>query len=95
MALDRRLADGEALGDLGVLSFISGVYIPSVRLPSGLQKVAQIFRLQHLVAAMSRGFLPGTTGVARPDLAIVAGWGLVGLALAINRFRWVPVSASA
>jgi ABC-2 type transport system permease protein len=77
------------------LSFISGVYIPSVRLPSALQQVAQVFPLQHLVAAMSRGFLPGATGVAWADLAIVAGWGLAGLALAINLFRWLPVSASA
>jgi ABC-2 type transport system permease protein len=77
------------------LSFISGVYIPSVRLPSGLQDVAQLFPLQHLVAAMSRGFLPGSTGVAWGDLAIVAGWGLAGLAIALQRFRWAPVASAA
>ena len=77
------------------LSFISGVYIPSVRLPSALQQVAQAFPVEHLVAAMDRGFLPGRTGVAWGDLAIVTAWGLAGLALALQRFRWTPVTAAA
>jgi ABC-2 type transport system permease protein len=77
------------------LSFISGVYIPSARLPNGLQQVAEIFPLQHLVAALSRGFLPGQSGIAWGDLAIVAVWGAVGQALALRRFHWSPVSAAA
>jgi ABC-2 type transport system permease protein len=75
------------------LSFISGIYIPSLRLPSALQQIAEAFPLQHLVAGMSHGFLPGGTGVAWGDLAIVAAWGIVGLALALRRFRWTPVTA--
>ena len=77
------------------LSFISGVYIPSVRLPSALQHLAQVFPLQHLVAALGRGFLPGSTGVAWGDLAIVAAWGLAGLLVALRRFRWTPAAARA
>lgn len=77
------------------LAFISGVYIPSVRLPSALQQIAEAFPLQHLVAAMSRGFLPGSTGVAWGDLAVVAAWGIAGLAIALRRFRWVPVTSAA
>jgi ABC-2 type transport system permease protein len=77
------------------LAFISGVYIPSVNLPTALQHVAQAFPLQHLVAALSRAFLPGGTGVAWTDLAILAGWGLCGLALALRRFRWAPVAIKA
>jgi ABC-2 type transport system permease protein len=77
------------------LSFISGVYIPSVRLPSELQQIAQVFPLQHLVAAMSRGFLPGSSGVAWGDLSVIAAWGVAGLVLALNRFRWTPAAAGA
>jgi ABC-2 type transport system permease protein len=77
------------------LSFISGVYIPSLRLPSGLQQIAEVFPLQHLVAALDRGFLPGSRGVAWGDLAIVAAWGLAGFLLALNRFRWTPAAATA
>jgi ABC-2 type transport system permease protein len=77
------------------LSFISGVYIPSQRLPSALQHVAEAFPLEHLVAAMGHGFLPGGSGVAWGDLAIVAAWGVAGLAFALRRFRWTPVTTTA
>ena len=77
------------------LAFISGVYIPFQRLPAALQQIAEAFPLQHLVAAMSHGFLPGASGVALSDLAIVAAWGAAGLALALRRFRWTPVTAAA
>jgi ABC-2 type transport system permease protein len=76
------------------LSFISGVYIPSPRLPETLQHVAEAFPLQHLVAVLGHGFLPGTGGVAWGDLAILAAWGLAGLAVALTRFRWVPAASA-
>lgn len=77
------------------LSFISGVYIPSIQLPATLNEVAHAFPLQHLVAALSRGFLPGPTGVAWGDLAILATWGLGGFAVALTRFRWTPAGVNA
>ena len=77
------------------LSFISGVYIPSVQLPSALRHIAQAFPLQHLVAALGRGFLPGTHGIAWGDLAILAAWGAAGLIAAVSRFRWTPAAARA
>jgi ABC-2 type transport system permease protein len=70
------------------LQFISGVFIPPVNLPSALRHVAQAFPLQHLVAALSRGFLPGTHGVAWGDLAILAVWGAAGLP---HRARALPL----
>jgi ABC-2 type transport system permease protein len=76
------------------LSFISGIYIPPVQLPSVLQHVAQAFPLWHLVAALGRGFLPGTHGVAWSDLAILAAWGAAGLIVALRRFRWTPAAIS-
>ena len=77
------------------LAFISGVYIPSLNLPTALRHIAEGFPLQHLVAALSRGFLPGGTGVAWTDLAILAAWGLGGLAIALSRFRWTPAAINA
>jgi ABC-2 type transport system permease protein len=74
------------------LAFISGVYIPSPNLPVALHNVAQAFPLEHLVAALGRGFLPGGAGLAWGDLAIVAAWGVGGLAVALTRFRWTPAA---
>lgn len=76
------------------LSFISGVYIPSLQLPGTLRQIAEVFPLQHLVAAMGHGFLPGGTGVAWGDLAVIAAWGAIGLAVALRRFRWTPAAAA-
>ena len=76
-------------------SFISGVYIPPVGLPSALRDVAQAFPLQHLVAALGGGFLPGTHGVAWGDLAILVAWGVAGLIAALVRFRWTPAATKA
>lgn len=77
------------------LNFISGIFIPSVRLSSGLRHVAEIFPLEHLVAALQRGFVPGAhaTAIAWGDLAVIAAWGLAGLLFATTRFRWEPSTA--
>jgi ABC-2 type transport system permease protein len=77
------------------LSFISGVFIPSLKLPSTLQHIAQAFPLQHVVAALHNGFVPGSTGIAWGDLGVLAAWGAAGLAIALRRFRWVPAAAKA
>jgi ABC-2 type transport system permease protein len=77
------------------LSFISGVYIPFTQIPSALQHIAQAFPLQHLVAALGRGFLPFTHGIAWADLAIVVAWGAAGLLIARARFRWTPAATKA
>ena len=74
------------------LGFISGVYIPSPSLPAALHHVAQAFPLQHLVAALSKGFLPGGGGIAWADLGVVALWGFAGLAIALRRFSWTPAT---
>jgi ABC-2 type transport system permease protein len=74
------------------LSFISGVFIPSIQIPAALRDVGDAFPLRHLVAALGRGFLPGTHGVAWGDLAILAAWGAAGLLIALRRFRWTPAA---
>lgn len=73
------------------LYFISGVFIPSVRLPSGLQHLAEVFPVQHLVAALHSGLIPGHgSAIAWGDLGVIAVWGLAGLALALVRFNRSP-----
>lgn len=74
------------------LAFISGVYIPEPNLPAALNHIAQALPLEHLVTALGHGFLPGGSGVAWGDLAILAAWGLAGLAIALTRFRWTPAA---
>ncbi len=79
------------------LYFISGVFIPSVGLPSWLQQVARVFPVQHLADGLHHAFDPAThgSGIVWNDLGILALWAAVGLAVALRRFTWTPAAATA
>ncbi len=74
------------------LLFISGIFIPDDEIPSGMRDVADLFPIKHLFAALLTGFDPATSGAgfAWGHLAVIAGWGAAGLAIALARFRWTP-----
>jgi ABC-2 type transport system permease protein len=77
------------------LYFISGVFVPRDQLSGTLRDIASVFPVSHLNGALFKAFDPATTGagIAGGDLLIVAAWGLAGLALAVWRFSWSPLSA--
>jgi len=76
------------------LYFISGVFIPEVRLSGALRQIARVFPVEHLAAALHLAFDPAVHGSAFAwgDLAVIGGWGLAGLAVALTRFTWAPAS---
>jgi ABC-2 type transport system permease protein len=53
-----------------------------------------VFPVRHLAAALLTACNPHTTGAgfAGADLFVVALWGAAGLAIALWRFSWVPLS---
>lgn len=69
--------------------FISGVFYSSDSLPPALDAVAQALPLKHVIDGFSGAIVTGH-GLADNigALAIVAGWGAVGLLLAVRNFRW-------
>lgn len=74
------------------LYFLSGVFIPETEIPEGVLRVADLFPVRHFFEAFFTAWDPGTVGSGFEwgHLAIVAGWGAVGLVLAIRFFRWTP-----
>ena len=74
------------------LYFISGVFIPESEIPQGVLHVADLFPIRHFFEAFFTAWDPATSGagIEWGDLAIVAAWGLAGLAIALWRFRWEP-----
>ena len=79
------------------LYFISGVFIPNVSLPHWLQDVARVFPVQHLAGGLRHAFDPAThgAGIVWSDLGVLVLWGAAGLAIALTRFVWTPVTATA
>jgi ABC-2 type transport system permease protein len=76
------------------LYFISGVFIPLSTMPGWLTDIASYFPVRHLAESLLTAYNPHTTGngIAWSDLGIVAAWGVVGLAVALRRFSWLPRS---
>jgi|HubBroStandDraft_1064217.scaffolds.fasta_scaffold10336_2 ABC-2 type transport system permease protein len=74
------------------LFFISGVFVPTQQLPGWLLQVGNVFPIRHLQNALLTAYNPHTSGAgfAATDLAVLGGWALAGLAIALWRFRWVP-----
>jgi ABC-2 type transport system permease protein len=79
------------------LYFISGVFVPNVNLPSGLRHIAGLFPVQHLADALHHAYNPAVhgAGFVWSDLAVLAVWGVIGLAVAVRRFSWVPALRAA
>jgi ABC-2 type transport system permease protein len=80
------------------LLFLSGIFIPlSDDAPAWMTTIANIFPVKHFADAMRAGFLGNLVSPAGRifpfdwmDVAIIAGWGIVGLVLAARFFSWEP-----
>jgi ABC-2 type transport system permease protein len=77
------------------LYFLSGVFIPETEIPEGVLHVANAFPIRHFFEAFFAAWDPNVSGAGFEwgHLAIVAAWGVLGLALAIRFFRWTPRGA--
>ncbi len=68
---------------------ISGVFYSSDSLPAGIAAVAEALPLKHVIEGFSDAIVGGQgLGHELGALAVVAGWGVAGLFLAIRGFRW-------
>ncbi|MDA1061547.1 MAG: ABC transporter permease [Chloroflexi bacterium] len=74
------------------LLFISDVFVTPGTAPEWLTAIAEVFPIKHLSAALFAAFDPleAGSGFAPGDLAVVAAWGLLGVAVALRWFRWEP-----
>ena len=72
------------------LLFLSGVFFPLEGAPQWVVSVASIFPIKHIVEAFTACFSPYTqgSGFSAGNLAAIAAWGIVGMVVAVRRFRW-------
>lgn len=73
------------------LYFISDVFVVGDK-PELLEQIANLFPIQHLASALFESFDPFTTEVPWPvgHWAVIAAWGLAGVAITLLTFRWTP-----
>ncbi len=69
------------------LIFISGVFYSADDLPKALLAIAEALPLKHLVDGFSDAIIGGGSDIASAA-AIIAGWAVAGIFLAVRFFRW-------
>jgi ABC-2 type transport system permease protein len=69
------------------LIFISGVFYSPSELPEALEAIAEALPLKHLIDGLSEAIVGGG-GDAATAAAVVGGWALAGLVVAVRFFRW-------
>jgi ABC-2 type transport system permease protein len=91
--LIRSLEGSSAVVNLIILpmAFLSGSFGPTRRYPSALRAIGDVLPLKYLVNSMNAIYLHGRQIWDRPgSVAVLAAWAVVGLAVALRRFRWEP-----
>jgi ABC-2 type transport system permease protein len=72
--------------------FISGVFVPWSLVPHALQLVSEALPIRPLAVSMLDPYI--AHGVHSPwdpsGLAVLAGWGVFGVVMALRRFKWAP-----
>jgi ABC-2 type transport system permease protein len=69
------------------LIFISGVFYSSDDLPPVLLGIAEALPLKHLIDGLSHAIVGGGAEIGTAA-AVVGGWALAGIFLAVRFFRW-------
>lgn len=73
------------------MAFLSGSFGPTRHYPEVLRWVADALPLTYFIRLLKDVYLRGDTFWSDPkEIAIVAAWGLVGLAIAWRKFGWEP-----
>jgi hypothetical protein len=76
-----RSTDGVPLGSFG----------PTAEYPAFLQAVADVLPLTYFLDVVYGVYLDGESLLADPTaLAVVAGWGVAGVLVALRWFSWMP-----
>ena len=73
------------------MAFLSGSFGPTEDFPSFLQAIGDVLPLTYLIDALESIYLDDEhVWQQLGSLAVLAVWGVVGLAVAVRRFGWEP-----
>lgn len=89
----RSLEGSSAVINLIVLpvAFLSGSFGSTRSYPRFLRAVSDVLPLKYLIDAVDAVYLHGREIWDKPTaVAVLAGWGVAGVAIALRTFRWEP-----
>jgi ABC-2 type transport system permease protein len=73
------------------MAFLTGSFGPTRHYPHVLRAIGDVLPLKYFIQLVNTVYLYDRGVWTRPGaLAVVAAWGLGGLAVAARRFRWEP-----
>jgi ABC-2 type transport system permease protein len=73
------------------MAFLSGSFGPTRHYPEALRVLGDILPLKHLLDLVNGVYLHGRDIWDKPTaVAVLVGWGALGIAVALRRFRWEP-----
>jgi ABC-2 type transport system permease protein len=76
------------------MAFLSGSFGPRGDYPDVLKAIADVLPLTYFLDIVNGVYLDGDSLFAdRGALAVVAGWGIAGIVVALRRFSWMPREA--
>ena len=76
------------------MAFLTGAFGPTNHYPRVLRAIGDVLPLKYLVDLMNAIYLHHHAAWSKPGaLAVLAAWGVAGLALAAFKFRWEPVAS--
>jgi ABC-2 type transport system permease protein len=74
------------------MAFLSGGFGPTAHYPSVLRAIAAVLPMKYFIELVYAIYLHGERLWSKPGaIAVLAGWGLAGIIVAVRRFRWEPV----
>ena len=75
------------------MAFLSGSFGPPEDYPAVLEAIGKALPLRYFIDLVRASYLENDALWSNPTaIAIVAAWGMAGLAIAVRRFRWEPQS---
>jgi ABC-2 type transport system permease protein len=92
-SLIRSLEGSSAVVNVIVLpmAFLSGSFGPTGDYPQALRAIGDVLPLKYLLDAINGIYLHGQELWDKPTaVAVITGWGALGLAVALRNFRWEP-----
>ena len=73
------------------MAFLSGSFGPAEDYPALLEAIGRALPLRYFIELVRGAYLDDTALWSNPAaMAVIAAWGVVGLAVAVRRFGWEP-----